>query len=261
MARSLLSPSLLVAAGLLLGSLAAPSAQASEDEGFTRPLERLQFNSRLDPREFERATLNSLNVYDPWESWNRYIYHFNYRFDQWVFLPVVDGYRRVTPRFVRSGVSNFFGNLGDFGSLFNSLLQLKGQRSMELTARLLFNNTFGVFGLWDPARRMGLPRQSEDFGQTLGHYGVGAGPYLVLPFLGPSNLRDAGGKLVDFGLEQSLDLYNQATTSSRHPELTLLRGVDLRYTTPYRYGQLNSPFEYEKVRYIYQQGRQLVIDD
>ena len=162
----------------------------TDPDGFTRPLEHLKFNPGLDQREFERASFDALNVYDPWERWNRRVYHFNYRFDEWVFLPIVRGYRYVTPRPVRNGVSNFFANLGDVPNLVNSLLQLKGRRSMEITCRLLFNTTFGVLGLWDPASRMGLPKHSEDFGQTLGFYGVPEGPYLMLPLLGPSNLRD-----------------------------------------------------------------------
>ncbi|MCR3837114.1 MlaA family lipoprotein, partial [Pseudomonas aeruginosa] len=84
-----------------------------DGDGFSRPLDQLKFNPGLDQREFERATLDALNMYDPWESWNRRVYHFNYRFDEWVFLPVVRGYEYVTPHFVRSGVSNFFDNLGD----------------------------------------------------------------------------------------------------------------------------------------------------
>ncbi|MEO4047708.1 VacJ family lipoprotein [Pseudomonas sp. CAU 1711] len=243
-------------------SLAAGLAQAdtaAEDDGFTRPLERLQFNPHLDQREFERSTLSALQVYDPWESWNRRVYHFNYRFDEWVFLPVVRGYRYVTPSLVRSGVSNFFGNLGDVPNLLNSLLQFKGKRSLQTTGRLLLNTTIGIAGLWDPASRMGLPKQGEDFGQTLGFYGVPDGPYVVLPLLGPSNLRDTGGKVFDFAAESQINYLNVAETSSEHPEITALRLVDLRHSTPLRYGQTNSPFEYEKVRYLYREARKLQI--
>ncbi|WP_271412187.1 MlaA family lipoprotein [Pseudomonas sp. Q1-7] len=234
-------------------------AQEPDQDGFTQPLKDLEFNPGLDQREFERATLDALNVYDPLESWNRRIYHFNYRFDEWVFLPVVHGYRYITPGFVRSGVSNFFSNLGDVPNLLNSLLQLKGQRSMEITGRLLLNTTIGVVGLWDPATRMGLPRQTEDFGQTLGFYGVSEGPYLMLPVLGPSNLRDTGGLVVDYVADYQINFLNVPEVSSDHPEITLLRAVDKRYTTKFRYGQLNSPFEYEKLRYVYTESRRLQI--
>ncbi|MBS7663020.1 VacJ family lipoprotein [Pseudomonas lalucatii] len=244
---------------MLAAGGAAQAQHELDDDGFTQPLQHLQFNPRLDQREFERSTLGALNVYDPLESWNRRVYHFNYRFDEWLFLPLVDGYRYVTPDLVETGVSNFFGNLGEVPTLFNSLLQLKGQRAMRTTARLLFNTLIGVGGLWDPASRMGLPRQAEDFGQTLGFYGLPAGPYLMLPLLGPSNLRDSGGLVVDFNLDSSINLLNVAAVSSAHPEVTLLKVVDERSTVNFRYGQLNSPFEYEKLRYFYTEARALQI--
>ncbi|MDH4654055.1 VacJ family lipoprotein [Pseudomonas sp. JS3066] len=252
MAKKALFVALLLTSGLAW-------AQEPDQDGFTQPLKDLKFNPGLDQREFERSTLDALNVYDPYEPWNRRIYHFNYRFDEWVFLPVVHGYRYVTPGFVRSGVSNFFSNLGDIPNLLNSVLQLKGQRSMEITGRLLLNTTIGVVGLWDPATRMGLPKQNEDFGQTLGYYGVGDGPYLMLPILGPSNLRDTGGLVVDYVADYQINFLNVPEVSSDHPEITALRMVDKRYTTNFRYGQLNTPFEYEKLRYVYTQSRKLQI--
>ena len=176
-------------------------------------------------------------------------------------LPAVRGYRRVTPRVVRTGVSNFFSNLGEVSTLFNSLAQLKGERAMQTTARLLFNTIIGVGGIWDPATRMGLPRHSEDFGQTLGFYGVPSGPYLILPALGPSNLRDTTGKLADFGVERQIDTLGYAEASGGELGLTALRLLDIRHTTNLRYGQLNSPFEYEKVRYVYTRARELQIEE
>nr|WP_262410669.1 VacJ family lipoprotein [Pseudomonas alcaligenes] len=244
---------------LLLGCSVAQAEPTADADGFTNPLDQLNFNPDLDQREFERASLDALQVYDPWESWNRRVYHFNYRFDEWVFLPVVDGYRYVTPGFVRTGVSNFFSNLGDVPNLLNSLLQLKGKRSLNTTGRLLLNTTLGVAGLWDPATRMGLPKQNEDFGQTLGFYGVPDGPYVMLPLLGPANLRDTGGKLFDFVAENQINYLNVAEVSNDHPEITALKVVDLRYSTSFRYGQLNTPFEYEKVRYVYREARKLQI--
>lgn len=109
---------LLIAALMSAGMVHADNSKANapvvvDSDGFKEPLTKLKFNPGLDQREFERSTLNALNVYDPLESWNRRVYHFNYRFDQWVFLPIVDGYRYITPGFVRTGVSNFFNNLGD----------------------------------------------------------------------------------------------------------------------------------------------------
>ncbi|WP_312935239.1 VacJ family lipoprotein [Pseudomonas sp.] len=240
--------------------ISAPQAELhAGPDGFLNPLSELKFNPGLNQREFERSTLTALNVYDPLESFNRRVYHFNYRFDQWVLLPAVDGYRYITPHFVRTGVSNFFNNLGDVSSLFNSVLQLKGERAGQITARLMFNTIIGVGGLWDPATKMGLPRQNEDFGQTLGYYGVHDGPYIMLPIFGPSNLRDTAGRVADYAGNQSINYLNVAEASSRHPEIFALRAVDARYNTNFRYGQLNSPFEYEKVRYVYTQSRKLQI--
>lgn len=251
---------LMLPALLLANSLAHAQTEADLD-GFTNPLSRLEFNPGLDQREFERATFQALDIYDPWESVNRRMYYFNYRLDQWVMLPAVRGYRYVTPRVVRTGVSNFFSNLGEISTLFNSLAQLKGERAMQTTARLLFNTIIGVGGVWDPATRMGLPRQSEDFGQTLGYYGVPDGPYLILPALGPSNLRDTAGRLTDFGVERQVDTLGYAEASGGEMGLTALRLIDVRHTTSLRYGQLNSPFEYEKVRYVYTRARELQIEE
>jgi len=249
---------------LLALTLVAGLAHAQPEpdaDGFTHPLRDLEFNPGLDQREFERATLDALNVYDPFERWNRRIYHFNYRADEWVLLPVVRGYRYITPRFVRTGVGNFFDNLGDVPNLLNSLLQLKGKRSLQTSGRLLLNTTVGILGLWDPATSMGLPRQPEDFGQTLGYWGVPEGPYLMLPLLGPANLRDTGGLAVDFAAEQQIDFLGMSRLGGEHPELTVLKLVDARYGTAFQYGQLNSPFEYEKIRYVYTEARKLQIAD
>ena len=250
---------------LLLGSSLANAAQPStqpaddSDEGLTAPLQSLAFTPGLD--NFVAASGSAMDVYDPLETWNRGVYQFNYRLDQWVMLPAVRGYTYVTPKFVRTGVSNFFSNLGDLPSLGNSLLQLKGERAMRTTARLMFNTIFGVAGIWDPATAMGLPKEREDFGQTLGYYGVPAGAYLVLPLYGPSSLRDTSGLLVDTLGEQSLNFLNVAEESKRHLEISLLRAIDTRYITPYQYGQLNTPFEYSRVRYLYTEMRKLQIPE
>jgi phospholipid-binding lipoprotein MlaA len=249
---------------LLLGSSlahagASTDANTNADEGFTAPLQSLTFMPRVD--NFVAAADGAMQVYDPLERWNRGIYQFNYRLDQWVMLPAVRGYTYVTPKFLRTGVSNFFSNLGEVPSLANSVLQLKGERAMRTTARLLFNTVFGVAGIWDPATSMGLPKEREDFGQTLGHYGVPAGAYLVLPIFGPSNLRDTSGLVVDTLGEQSANFLNVAEESQRHIEISLLRAIDTRYVVPFRYGQLNTPFEYSRVRYLYTEVRNLQIEE
>jgi phospholipid-binding lipoprotein MlaA len=134
---------------------------------------------------------------DPWENWNRKVFVFNEKVDQAVLKPVATAYQKVVPEFVRTGVNNALGNITDVWSAANHLLQGKLQSGLEMGMRVLANTVFGLAGVLDPATEMGLTRRSEDFGQTLGRWGVGNGPYLVLPVLGPSTLRDGAGWVVD----------------------------------------------------------------
>ncbi len=147
---------------------------------------------------------------DPLEPLNRQIYGFNRSFDRNIAEPVARGYQAVTPEPVDNAVTNFFNNLDDVTVLANSLLQLKGRKAAATTLRLGLNTTFGIFGLIDIAGAAGIHKEDEDFGQTLGHWGVGSGPYLVLPVLGPSSLRDAPGRAVD---GQYLDALDEITTN------------------------------------------------
>lgn len=137
------------------------------------------------------------NARDPLEPLNRGIYAFNDAIDNAVMKPVATGYRAVLPQFVRTGVSNFFSNLDDVTVVVNGILQLKIPQALSDTGRFLINTTIGVLGLIDVATHLGLEKHNEDFGQTLGYWGVGNGPYLVLPFFGPSTFRDGVGRWVD----------------------------------------------------------------
>jgi phospholipid-binding lipoprotein MlaA len=134
---------------------------------------------------------------DPIEPWNRAVHSFNTAVDRAVLKPVAQGYLAVMPGFAQTGVRNLFSNLNDVTVVANDLLQLKLEQTSRDFMRLAFNSTFGLLGLLDVASEMGLQKNNEDFGQTLGRWGVGAGPYLVLPFLGPSNIRDTVGYMVD----------------------------------------------------------------
>lgn len=136
------------------------------------------------------ATAQAAAPADPWEAWNRKVFAFNEAIDEAVLKPAAQVYRDVVPSLVRRGVSNFFGNIGDLWSSANQLLQGKLQTSLEMGMRVAANTVFGIAGVLDPATEMGLVRRSEDFGQTLAVWGFGHGPYLVLPLLGPSTLRD-----------------------------------------------------------------------
>lgn len=134
---------------------------------------------------------------DPWESINRPIYRFNDVLDTYALKPLAQGYQFITPQFLEDGIHNMFRNVGDVGNLANDVLQAKPRAAGVDTARLLFNTTFGVLGFFDVGTKMGLQRNDEDFGQTLGYWGLGSGPYLMLPFFGPSTLRDAPAMYVD----------------------------------------------------------------
>jgi phospholipid-binding lipoprotein MlaA len=134
---------------------------------------------------------------DPWEGFNRKVYAFNDGVDEAVMKPVATAYKKVVPQLVRTGVSNVLGNIGDVWSAANHLLQGKVHTGLDMGMRVLTNTFFGLGGLLDPATEMGLVRRSEDFGQTLGRWGVGPGPYLVIPFIGPSTLRDGAALVVD----------------------------------------------------------------
>ncbi len=134
---------------------------------------------------------------DPWEGWNRKVYAFNDAIDTAILKPVAQTYEKVVPSLVRTGVSNLLGNVRDVWSAANQLLQGKVQYGFEMGMRVVANTFFGLGGLLDPATEMGLIKRPEDFGQTLGRWGLGAGPYLVLPMVGPSTLRDTAGFLLD----------------------------------------------------------------
>jgi len=135
---------------------------------------------------------------DPYEGFNRKVFAFNESLDKAVLKPVAKGYEKVLPQFARSGVTHFFDNLGMVVTTFNDAVQLKGQKVPVDIARFATNLTFGIFGLIDVATELGIEKRNEDFGQSLGYWGVGSGPYIVLPFLGPSTARDAPGLAVDF---------------------------------------------------------------
>ena len=134
---------------------------------------------------------------DPLEPMNRAIYRFNEKVDDVALEPLAKGYVAVTPKPVRSAVRNFFSNLDDVVVFANNALQLKGRAATSDFLRVVFNSTLGFAGLLDIASEMGLPKHDEDFGQTLGHWGVTSGPYFVMPLLGPSTIRDSAGWLVD----------------------------------------------------------------
>ena len=157
------------------------------------------------------TTSGYVNPKDPFEKVNRKVYAFNDTVDKAVLKPVARGYVYVMPRAGRIMANNFFSNLGDVVVTANDLLQLKLKQAISDGGRFLINSTIGILGLADPATSFGLPKHNEDFGQTLGYWGVQPGPYLVLPFLGPSDVRDASGLYMDSLVSPSLNI-NPART-------------------------------------------------
>ncbi|NLP65306.1 VacJ family lipoprotein [Paraburkholderia sacchari] len=144
------------------------------------------------------STVQTPSKDDPWEGFNRSVYTFNDTVDRYALKPVAKGYVKVTPQPVRDSVTNFFANIGDVYNAANNLLQLKIADGVEDIMRIVINTVFGVGGLFDVASLAKLPKHSQDFGLTLGHYGVPAGPYLVLPLLGPSTVRDGVGMVGNY---------------------------------------------------------------
>jgi phospholipid-binding lipoprotein MlaA len=171
------------------------------------------------------ATVRNPDPADPLEGWNRGVQTFNDEVDKAVLKPVATAYRDFVPELVRNGVNNFFGNLDDGWSAVNQLLQGKLESALNMTLRVGVNTVFGLAGLLDPASEMGLERQSEDFGQTLGRWGLGPGPYLVLPLLGPSTVRDTAGLPLDMAATSLSQLTDQ---EARAAWGSALRVVDTR---------------------------------
>lgn len=198
-------------------------------------------------------------ISDSIEGWNRGVYKFNAQFDRYVFLPVVDGYRFVTTEFVRDRLHDFFSNLMEITTFVNATLQLKGDTAGRAALRFVNNVMFGFGGLYDITAAKGIVQVKEDFGQTLGRWGVGEGPYLVLPILGPSNLRDTSGLVVDSAGSLFLVPANVASSPAYMGTAYGFRPVDKRNSIPFRYYRSGSPFEYELVRVIYTRYRDAAI--
>jgi phospholipid-binding lipoprotein MlaA len=205
------------------------------------------------------GTVLDVEVYDPIEGFNRGTYRFNYYFDKFLFLPIVATYQFIMPDYFEDRVSSFVDNVYEFNNFTNNLLQLKFKKTGITLSRFVINTTVGVAGLWDPSTYWGLRRQPEDFGQTLGHYGVGHGPYIVLPVFGPSNLRDTTGLVTDavaFAVAGPPAWVDDDTTTL---VFTGVAAVDKRKRMPFRYYGSGSPFEYEQIRLLYTKKRELDI--
>ena len=220
-----------------------------------------------EPAMLQRAELVpegtklDVEVYDPLEGFNRGAYRFNYYFDKYLYLPIVSGYQFIMPDYAEDRVSSFVDNVYEFNNFTNNLLQLKLNKTGITLSRFVINTTIGIVGLWDRATDWGLHRQPEDFGQTLGIYGVGHGPYIVLPIFGPSNLRDTTGLVTDTVAFAVLGPPAWVDDDTTTMVFTGVAAVDRRKRTPFRYYGSGSPFEYEQIRLLYTKKRELEISE
>jgi len=195
----------------------------------------------------------SMYTYDPWERMNRFTYRFNSRFDEGVFLPVSNLYRRV-PAPLRSGVHNFFDNLSEVDSVINYALQWRLKLGVRSVGRFVINSTIGIGGLFDVAAKLKLPAAPTGLSTTLAKWGMHPGPYLVIPLLGPSTLRDGIGFVGDYGVLYGIDIGN-LYRGNRSLALGTVNAVDQRSNVSFRYYATGSPFEYENIRFLYVRKR------
>lgn len=204
------------------------------------------------------ATSGTVPSSDSWEGFNRGVYGFNTVADKILVKPLAKGYKFVTPDIVERGVNNVFGNLGYPVVIVNNLLQGKPGTALKDTGRFLLNSTVGVAGIFDVATPAGLPANNEDFGQTLAVWGVPSGPYVVLPFLGPSTLRDA----LTLPADQALDVRTHLDNTSIEDKLIVLQIISIRARLLALDEQINASNDpYIFVREAYLQNRNFVIYD
>jgi phospholipid-binding lipoprotein MlaA len=239
------------AAALTLAiTLGACAATPAYDLGTAPPMHKLTPG--------ERDSDFPLRINDPWEGSNRAFYKFNAKFDEFVFLPLVRGYEFVTPDFIENRVTDFFSNLSEFRNATNGLMQARPDAAGRAAIRLALNSTAGVLGLFDVATPLGVSQQQLDFGLTLGRWGVGNGPYLVVPVLGPSNTRDFSGFAVDTAIASYVPPESIVTHIVYfNPLVYVLYAIDLRRNINFRYFGSGSPFEYDLVRFLYTKRREL----
>lgn len=193
---------------------------------------------------------------DPWEGFNRSIFTFNDVFDKYLLKPIAQGYDTVTPGVIRTGVGNFFNNLGEIDTIINDLLQGKFKQAGLDSTRLLVNTTVGFAGLIDVGSRIGLERHDEDFGQTFGYWGMGSGPYLMLPFLGPSTVRDTAGLVPDY----YISVFDNIEDDPTRYGLRALQIVDLRANL-LEVEKLVAGDRYAFFREAYLQRREFLVND
>ncbi len=241
------------------GSASATTQPAPIWAGDMGDVSKLRDPSFYTEKAKVARALEFLDIDDPLEPLNRRIYAFNRLFDQYIYLPVVNGYRYVTPDFVEERVQRFFANVAEIRNLVGALLQGNLDKTARSGGRLVVNSTVGILGLFDVASTMGIEKVNEDVGQAFGRWGISRGPYLVLPILGPSNLRDTVGLVGDNQVIGGLNLFGVPEEEWQSPWLFGLYAINERANVNFRYGQLRTAFEYDLVRYLSSKHRKLLI--
>ena len=216
----------------------------------------------LEDKVFYLGTMD-----DSLESFNRRMYAFNTEVDKYVYIPIVTVYTAFVPKPVRVGINNFFVNLGEITTTVNSILQLNPGKALNSIGRFAINSTVGIGGIFDVAKHAGLNNDPETFGETLGVYGVDAGSYLVVPFTGPTTVRDGAGMIVDGYVSGEIQgkifkstIYEIGIEKNVFfPTKTTAQGLNARAMVKFKYGDMNSPFEYDLARAFIYNYRQLQV--
>ncbi len=239
---------------------------AFEEDGYgvlANNLEELNEDYIVSNQVFQLTGIN-----DSLEPFNRRMYAFNTQIDKKIVYPASRIYAAVVPKPIRKGISNFYNNFSEIPTFVNSVLQLKPGKAVNALGRFVVNSTVGVLGVADVAKNMGMKRDPETMGDTLGHYGVKTGPFLVLPVLGPSDLRDAVGAGIDSISEGAVrrvaeeklffdtGIFDKNIYGFTKPVVT---GLNASSMIGMRYGDLNSPFEYDLVKAIYYNYRKIQV--
>ena len=239
---------------------------AFEEDGYgvlANNLEELNEDYIVSNQVFQLTGIN-----DSLEPFNRRMYAFNTQIDKKIVYPASRIYAAVVPKPIRKGISNFYNNFSEIPTFVNSVLQLKPGKAVNALGRFVVNSTVGVLGVADVAKNMGMKRDPETMGDTLGHYGVKTGTFLVLPVLGPSDLRDAVGAGIDSISEGAVrrvaeeklffdtGVFDKNIYGFTKPVVT---GLNASSMIGMRYGDLNSPFEYDLVKAIYYNYRKIQV--
>lgn len=201
------------------------------------------------------------NDQDPWESWNRKVFEFNETVDYYSAKPLAQAYRNVTPQVVDDAISNVFSNLGEPMVVVSDLAQGKFLQALSDTGRFLVNSTIGILGIFDVARHIGMPKHDEDIGQVLATWGFGSGPYLVLPLLGPSTVRDASGFAIEVYPLGDVDPKSQVLENTEvYYSTVFAEYLDIRADLIPAEGIISGD-RYSFIRSLYLQRREFLIND